>query len=163
MFKTAQGQVMSVPDIAKKIFEFIMSDKTNSYEITVGTDSQNFDRTKMVEVIAVHRKGRGGTYFYNIEFVRRITNLKQKINEETSRSLIVANDLLDCLEEMFLANDMVMEDLDVSFQIHCDIGRAGKTSVLIKEIVSWVTSQGYVCLIKPDSYAASDIADKYSK
>ena len=163
MFKTAQGQVMSVPDIAKKIFEFIMSDKTNSYEITVGTDSQNYDCTKMVEVIAVHRKGRGGTYFYNIEFVRRITNLKQKINEETSRSLIVANDLLDCLEEMFLANDMVMEDLDVSFQIHCDIGRAGKTSVLIKEIVSWVTSQGYVCLIKPDSYAASDIADKYSK
>ena len=163
MFKTAQGQVMSVPDIAKKIFEFIMSDKTNSYEITVGTDSQNFDRTKMVEVIAVHRKGRGGTYFYNIEFVRRITNLKQKINEETSRSLIVANDLLDRLEEMFLENDMLMEDLDVSFQIHCDIGRAGKTSVLIKEIVSWVTSQGYVCLIKPDSFAASDIADKYSK
>ena len=163
MFKTAQGQVMSVPDIARKIFEFIMSDKTNSYEITVGTDSQNFDRTKMVEVIAVHRKGRGGTYFYNIEFVHRITNLKQKINEETSRSLIVANDLLDYLEEMFLANDMVIEDLDVSFQIHCDIGRAGKTSVLIKEIVSWVTSQGYVCLIKPDSYAASDIADKYSK
>ena len=163
MFKTAQGQVMSVPDIARKIFEFIMSDKTNSYEITVGTDSQNYDRTKMVEVIAVHRKGRGGTYFYNIEFVRRITNLKQKINEETSRSLIVANDLLDCLQEIFLANDMLMEDLDVSFQIHCDIGRAGKTSVLIKEIVSWVTSQGYVCLIKPDSYAASDIADKYSK
>ena len=163
MFKTAQGQVMSVPDIARKIFEFIMSDKTNSYEITVGTDSQNFERTKMVEVIAVHRKGRGGTYFYNIEFVRRITNLKQKINEETSRSLIVANDLLDYLEEMFLANDMVMEDLDVSFQIHCDIGRAGKTSVLIKEIVSWVTSQGYVCMIKPDSYAASDIADKFSK
>ena len=154
---------MSVPDIARKIFEFIMSDKTNSYEITVGTDSQNFERTKMVEVIAVHRKGRGGTYFYNIEFVRRITNLKQKINEETSRSLIVANDLLDYLEEMFLANDMVMEDLDVSFQIHCDIGRAGKTSVLIKEIVSWVTSQGYVCMIKPDSYAASDIADKFSK
>ena len=163
MFKTAQGQMMSVPDIARKIFEFIMSDKTNSYEITVGTDSQNFDRTKMVEVIAVHRKGRGGTYFYNIEFVRRITNLKQKINEETSRSLIVANDLLDCLQEMFLENDMLMEDLGVSFQIHCDIGRAGKTSVLIKEIVSWVTSQGYVCLIKPDSYAASDIADKYSK
>ena len=163
MFKTAQGQVMSVPDIARKIFEFIMSDKTNSYEITVGTDSQNFDRTKMVEVIAVHRKGRGGTYFYNIEFVHRITNLKQKINEETSRSLLVANDLLDRLEEMFLENDMLMEDLDVSFQIHCDIGRAGKTNVLIKEIVSWVTSQGYVCLIKPDSYAASDIADKYSK
>ena len=52
MFKTAQGQVINVPDIAKRIFDIIMSDKTSRYEITVGTDSQNFDRTKMVEVIA---------------------------------------------------------------------------------------------------------------
>ena len=150
MFKTAQGQATSVPDIAKRIFEIIMSDKTGSYEITVGTDSQNFDRTKMVEVIAIHKKGRGGTYFYNIEFIHLITNLKQKINEETSRKL-------------FVEKDMLLDDLDVSFQIHCDIGRSGKTGVLIKEVISWVTSQGYVCLIKPDSYAASGIADKYSK
>ena len=148
MFKTAKGQIISVPDIAKTIFEYIMSDMDDSYEITVGTDSQNFDRTKMVEVIAIHKKGKGGIYFYNIEFIR---------------SLYVANDLLDSLVEIFLENDMLLDDLDVSFQIHCDIGRAGKTSVLIKEIVSWVTSQGYVCLIKPDSYAASEIADRYSK
>ena len=163
MFKTAKGQIISVPDIAKTIFEYIMSDMDDSYEITVGTDSQNFDRTKMVEVIAIHKKGKGGIYFYNIEFIHLITNLKQKINEETGRSLYVANDLLDSLVEIFLENDMLLDDLDVSFQIHCDIGRAGKTSVLIKEIVSWVTSQGYVCLIKPDSYAASEIADRYSK
>ncbi len=163
MFKTAQGQITTVPDIAKKIFDYIMSDMTESYEITIGTDSQNFDRTKMVEVIAVHKKGKGGTFFYNIEFIHLITNLKQKINEETGRSLFVANDLFDALEELFMENDMLIDDLDVSFQIHCDIGRAGKTSVLIKEIVSWVTSQGFVCLIKPDSYAASGIADKFSK
>lgn len=54
MFKTAQGQQLTVPDIAKRIFDLIMSDMTESYEITVGTDSQNFERTKMVEVIAVH-------------------------------------------------------------------------------------------------------------
>lgn len=163
MFKTAQGQTTSVPDIAKRIFGIIMSDKTAGYEITIGTDSQNFDRTKMVEVIAIHKKGMGGTYFYNIEFIHLITNLKQKINEETSRSLFIAHDLLDALEELFMEQDMLIDDLDVSFQIHCDIGRSGKTSVLIKEVVSWVTSQGYVCLIKPDSYAASGIADKYSK
>lgn len=163
MFKTAQGQTISVSDIAKRIFGIIMSDKDGSYEITVGTDSQNFDRTKIVEVIAIHKKGKGGTYFYNVEFIRLITNLWQKINEETSRSLFIANDLFDALEELFLENDMLLEDLDISFRIHCDIGRSGKTNVLIKEVVSWVTSRGYVCLIKPDSYAASGIADRYSK
>ena len=75
----------------------------------------------------------------------------------------IAHDLLDELEVLFMERDILFDDLDVSFQIHCDIGRSGKTNVLIKEVVSWVTSQGYVCLIKPDSYAASGIADKYSK
>ena len=117
----------------------------------------------MVEVIAVHRRGNGGIYFYNIEYLKLIKNLRQKINEETSRSLQVADGLLAELELDLMTRQIDIDDLNISFQIHCDIGRAGKTSVLIKEIVSWVTSQGYVCLIKPDSYAASDIADKYSK
>ena len=56
-----------------------------------------------------------------------------------------------------------IDDIDVHFQIHCDIGKSGKTRELIKEIVGWVTSEGYDCLIKPDSYAANSIADKYSK
>ena len=163
MFKTAQGRKITIPEIARKVFDIIMNDPDAAYEITVGTDSQNFGRTKMVEVVAVHKKGRGGTYFYNIEYVPRITNLRQKINEETSRSLAVANALLEPLEEIFLEHDKLIEDFDISFQIHCDIGTCGKTNVLIREIVSWVTSQGYICLIKPDSYAASGIANKYSK
>ena len=111
----------------------------------------------MVEVIAVHRKGNGGIYFYNIEYVRKIDNLKQKISTETLRSLYIANGLLDKLELS------LYDDLDISFQIHCDIGNDGKTSMLINEITKWVTSCGYICLIKPYSYAASGIADRYSK
>lgn len=163
MFRTPQGQPITISDIAIRIADFILSDKQSDYEITVGTDSQNFHDTKMVEVVAVHKKGRGGTYFYNIEYIHRITNLKQKINEETSRSLMIANELLEALEDYLLENGILLDDLNVSFQIHCDIGKTGKTNILIKEITSWITSQGYVCLIKPDSYAASSVANKYSK
>jgi len=163
MFRTPQGQPIAISDIAIRIADFILSDKQSDYEITVGTDSQNFHDTKMVEVVAVHKKGRGGTYFYNIEYIHRITNLKQKINEETSRSLMIANELLEALEDYLLENGILLDDLNVSFQIHCDIGKTGKTNILIKEITSWITSQGYVCLIKPDSYAASSVANKYSK
>lgn len=35
--------------------------------------------------------------------------------------------------------------LNIHFVIHCDIGHAGKTQALIKEIVSWVQSCGYEC------------------
>lgn len=163
MFRSASGQAMTMDEIIDKIARFILKDPDASYEFTVGTDSQNHGQTKMVEVIAVHRKGNGGIYFYNIEYVRRISNLKQKINEETSRSLNIANGLIERLELRLYEDDVDISDLDVSFQIHCDIGRCGKTSMLIQEITGWVTSCGYVCLIKPDSYTASGIANKHSK
>src|SRR5574344_1452497 len=112
MFRTPQGQPIAISDIAIRIADFILSDKQSDYEITVGTDSQNFHDTKMVEVVAVHKKGRGGTYFYNIEYIHRITNLKQKINEETSRSLMIANELLEALEDYLLENDILLDDLN---------------------------------------------------
>ena len=163
MFRSANGKAATMDEIASRIIDYLLEDVKADYEITVGTDSQNSKDTKMVVVIAIHRKGRGGIYFYNIEYMSLISNLKQKINTETSRSLDIANTLLSTIELSLFEKGYFMEDLNVSFQIHCDIGKVGKTSELIKEIVSWVTGQGYVCLIKPDSYAASDIADKYSK
>ena len=163
MFYSASGKAMTMNDIANRIIQYILEDISASYEIMVGTDSQTHKETKMVEIIAVHRKGLGGIFFHNTDYVPRIHNLKQKINEETSRSLTVANELLDSIEFPLLGEGYLIDDIDVSFQIHCDIGKYGKTNELIREIVSWVTSQGYVCMIKPDSYVASGIADRYSK
>ena len=163
MFKTARGQEVTKEQIIRRIAGFIAEDPSAHYEITVGTDSQNHGMTKMVEVIAVHRKGRGGTFFYNVDYLRRITNLRQKINEETMRSLSVADGILEGIELLLLEKDLLLEEIDLSFQIHCDIGSCGKTSMLIQEITKWVQSYGYLCCIKPYSYAASGIANKYSK
>ena len=163
MFHSVSGKAMTINEIANRIIQYMMEDTNASYEIMVGTDSQTHKDTKMVEIIAVHRKGLGGIFFHNTDFIPRIRSLKQKINEETSRSLTVANELLDAIEFPLLGEGYLLEDLNVTFQIHCDIGKYGKTNELIKEIVSWVTSQGYICMIKPDSYVASGIADRYSK
>lgn len=163
MFYSASGKAMTMDDIANRIIKYIMEDISASYEIMVGTDSQTHKETKMVEIIAVHRKGLGGIFFHSTDYIPRIHNLKQKINEETSRSLNVANELLDSIEFPLLGEGYLIDDINVTFQIHCDIGKYGKTNELIREIVSWVTSQGYVCMIKPDSYVASGIADRYSK
>lgn len=163
MFKTARGEEIEKAQIVARIADFILQDPKAKYEITVGTDSQSHKDTKMVEVIAVHRKGQGGMFFYSTEYIRKITNLKQKINEETSRSLMLADGIVDRLEEILFDHNIFIDELDISFQIHCDIGTCGKTNMLIKEITSWVQSYGYLCCIKPYSYAASDIADRISK
>lgn len=163
MFHRGNGQIVSYNEMIEIIANFITQDALKEYEITVGTDSQTHDKCRMVEVIAVHRAGHGGIFFYRTEYVRKIKSLKEKIVEETSRSLDNAEGLLDEVQLHLLEHDVDIDQLNIHFVIHCDIGHAGKTQALIKEIVSWVHSCGYECLIKPESYAASGIANKISK
>ena len=157
------GKKVKFAEMIKVMAEFIMNDLSAEYELTVGSDSQNFDYTKLVEVVALHRVGKGGIFFYNVERLPKIKSIKQKIHTETSMSLQLADGLVEDLELSLLDKEIDMDDLSIHFKIHCDIGRKGKTSELIKEITSWVHSCGYDCEIKPDSYCASGIANKISK
>lgn len=145
------------------IADYIAKFPNQSYEITISTDSQNKFTTKVVEVIAIHRIGDGGIFFYRIDYVDRIRSIKEKIIEETSRSLANAEGFMDNIELRLLENGIDIDKLNLHFQIHCDIGHKGKTQSLIKEITTWVESMGYECLIKPESYTASGIANKFSK
>lgn len=157
-FLRPNGERISLKDIARIGKAYILQEPDAEYEITVGTDSQNFNKTKMVEVIAFHRLGAGGIFFYSVEYIRRIENLRLKIYEETQRSLELADNLLNEFESIIDLNDY-----KINFCIHCDVGRKGTTKDLIQEIVGWVHSLGYECAIKPDSYAASAVANRYSK
>ena len=50
-------------------------------------------------------------------------------------------------------------------EIHVDIGRKKKntTRFLVNQIRGWVTGLGFICCIKPNSWASSDIADWHTK
>ena len=47
--------------------------------------------------------------------------------------------------------------------IHSDIVVNNTTNKLINEIVGWITASGFDCEIKPQSFAASSVANKLSK
>ena len=47
-------------------------------------------------------------------------------------------------------------------QIHVDIGKFGDTREMINEIIGMVRGSGYTVKMKPDSYAASKVADRYT-
>jgi predicted RNase H-related nuclease YkuK (DUF458 family) len=166
-FRTGDGKCVNYAEMVAIIANYIKQNPEADYEITVGTDSQNHDKTKMVEVIAVCRVGNGGIFFYRVEFMDKIMDLRQKIYEETSRSLENAHGLLD---EIYLQivesdEDFDLDKLNIHFVVHCDIGRSrkSKTRVLVQEIMGWVEAEGFECVIKPDSYTASGIANKFSK
>ena len=132
----------------------------SEFQIIVGTDSQNTYRTKMVTVIAIICKGHGGTFFYKIEYLPLIRNLKKKLHEETNDSIKTTYELIDLIE-----NDEEYEEmfLTVPISIHVDLGNAGESRFMKSEIVGWITGLGLDYSIKPDSFVASSIADKISK
>lgn len=153
MYSQTFGNV-SVDEMIDKINDYISADKQSDYEIVIGTDSQNYNLTKVVVVVAIHRVGSGGIFFYDVKRVNKIKDLRQKIYYETALSLELASKLSLSFAE---------KDIKQDITIHADVGKKGKTSMLIPEIVGWITSSGYKCRIKPESWAASCVADKISK
>lgn len=157
---------VNLPRIVEIIKDFIMRSPDSEYEITIGTDSQNFTKTKIVTVIAVHKIGGGGIFFYDIIYLPLIRELRRKLNTETQMSIDLANAFIQELEEEFDRSGWFYDDYHLSFQLHCDIGYNGKTSALIPEITGWVKAavpEEFEPIIKPESFAASSIANKYSK
>jgi len=165
MISPTYGKV-NLTQIISIIKDYISKDKNGEYNITIGTDSQNFNRTKIVKVIAVHKKGKGGIFFYETIYLPLIKDIRSKLTKETKLSIDLANAFIDELEREFDRSDWDYTEYNIDFSIHCDIGHDGKTNVLIPEITAWVASEGpagFKPVIKPFSFAASSIANKYSK
>lgn len=139
-----------------KIAEEIQLNKDDEYVISVGTDSQTYAQMKIVTVIAIHRVGKGGKFFYYTEYLDRPNSVRDKLYIETQKSLDISKELTE-----FLYN----RGLDFNIIIHVDMGdsKKGKTYELINEIMGWITAEGFVGKYKPDSNTASEIADRLSK
>ena len=81
-------------------------------------------------------------------------------------SIDLANKFVSELEMEFYRTGWYYDDYHINFQLHCDIGYNGKTSALIPEITGWVKAalpEEFSAIIKPESFAASSIANKFSK
>lgn len=154
------GEV-SVDQVAEILLQKSL-ESSSTLDVLIGTDSQNFDKTKVVEVIAVHDVGHGGLFFYNIHRVNRIESVRQKLYYETEMSLDLASRLIESLESLKNTKNFEYEE-HLNFCIHVDAGLNGPSKNVIPEIVGWIKSAGYNVAVKPDSFAACSIADKLSK
>lgn len=147
---------MELPQIRERILQFLAGEPEKKYQIVVGTDSQphNGSGVDFVTAIVVHRIGTGGIYFW-----RRIVNkkqyvLRQRMYEEAIMSLEMAETVLALLHK----DGVTKYDVE----IHVDIGAFGDTREMIAEIVGMIRGSGYIVKTKPESYAASKVADRYT-
>ncbi|KMM38975.1 ribonuclease H-like YkuK family protein [Guptibacillus hwajinpoensis] len=147
---------VTMDQVTQLIERYTEEDPKGKYRIVIGTDSQTSRKaTQFVTAIIIHRVGKGARIFYRKVKHKPIHELRHRIYKETEMSL----ELMELLkEEGFSA---LLEKWPI--EIHLDVGKQGETRKVIQEVVGWVTSVGYIARIKPDSYGASSVADRYTK
>jgi len=143
-------------DIRTYILRFLAADAASSYQIVVGTDSQPHNGTGVdfVTAIVVHREGHGGIYFWKRVVQKKTYVLRQRMYEEATMSLTMAEEVVALLHK----DGITKYDVE----IHVDIGSFGKTREMITEIIGMIRGNGFTVKMKPESYAASKVADRYT-
>jgi len=157
-FMSGDGTPVSIDEVIARISAYYLKKPEYQYTLSIGTDSMTYEDTRFVLAIVMYRTGNGGIYFYHRFEHPLIRDLRSKLYEETRLSIAATELLINKLMEQ---DQELFEKLHLS--IHLDIGKKGPTRALISELEGWITSLGYDCQIKPESYAASSIADMYSK
>ncbi|MCY0886011.1 MAG: ribonuclease H-like YkuK family protein [Firmicutes bacterium] len=155
MFENPTRGRLTFHGMFRELLAYLSEDPEARYKLIVGTDSHTRTETLFVTAVVIHRIGHGGRFFFHKATHRAVRSLRQKILYETSVSLGVAARLTELLQASGQG------DLDI--EIHIDVGEQGETKDLIREIVGMVTGSGYHASIKPDSFGASKVADRYTK
>lgn len=148
--------VLAFEEMMQDIIDYLHEKPEADYRIIIGSDSLYDEKTtSFVTAVIVHRLGKGARYYYRREHQWVSGNLRQRIYLEAAKSLEVASKVMG-----YLAHT---EYADLNIEIHLDIGRNGETKDLIREVVGMIVGSGFDARIKPDSFAASKVADKHTR
>jgi len=150
----------------EKMIWFIGRDTNASYEVIIGTDSEAQNGTAdFVSAIVIHKKGRGGIYFWGRKKLKNIRSLKQRIWNEALNSLQIAEKVVEDFVSKGIMEDHPKAKLEgargLKLGIHVDIGPNGETREMISEIVGMIRANGFKVDTKPSSWGASTIADRH--
>lgn len=152
-------------EVIKEIYNYISERPEFFYDIVVGCDSPSSDKPFFPIAIVVLRTGAGGRFFlkkmqYPEPFLKKFINWKSRILQEVYLSCELALSLRETLEKEF---GEATPTFNYQFQyIHADVGELGKTKEMVKEVVGLIKSNGFEAKIKPQSFAASVVADRYT-
>lgn len=156
LFNSSFGLKLSSEQIVREMINFMKADERRNYKIIIGSDSEKNggESADFVTAIVIHRVGNGGRYFWRrIVMNRKFHTLRERILEEVLMSLDVARE--------FLAATQKFEMPKFDFEIHVDVGENGESRVMIQELVAMIRANNFEAKTKPDSYAASKVADRH--
>jgi len=154
---------LSVEEVMQEMMTYMGDKPDASYEIIVGCDSSSSDEPNFPLVVAILRQGEGGRFFlkkitYPGPVNKKFSNWKNRILEEV---------LLSCEFALFLREHFTKKVVGQPYEyylryIHADIGEHGRTKDMVRELTGLIRGNGFEPKIKPESYIASTLADRYS-
>jgi len=149
------GIRMTIDEVVRAIVDFMTIEPARRYKVTIGTDSELLRGKKadFVTAVVVHRVGNGGRYFWRRFELGKFHNLRDRIIKEVLISIEVAEKVLSELKKLPLP--------EFDFEIHADIGENGPTKAMIHEVVAMIRANNFQAKTKPESYAASSVADRH--
>ncbi|MDO8536869.1 MAG: ribonuclease H-like YkuK family protein [bacterium] len=149
------GLRLTVSEVVREIINFMRADTARHYKVTIGTDSEltRGNRADFVTAVVVHRVGNGGRYFWRRGEITKMHTLRDRIIKEVMISLDIAQEVLRELKKFSLP--------DFDFEIHVDVGENGPTKPMIQELVGMIRAHNFEAKTKPESYAASNVADRH--
>ncbi|MCD6147961.1 hypothetical protein J7J18_01160 [bacterium] len=153
---------LKADEAIKEILNYISEKPERFYDIIVGCDSSSDEMPNFPVVVVVLRVGEGGRFFIKKVGYKnqKFSNWKQRILEE----VLLSCDLALFLKERLLKhlNQLPYTPRYQFRYIHADIGGNGATKDMIKEVVNLIRGNGFEPKIKPDSFVASTVADRYT-
>lgn len=152
---SSEGLRLTVGQVVREIVNFMRADLKRDYKIMIGTDSERLadNEADFVTAVVIHRVGNGGRYFWRRIEAGKFYTLRDRIIKEVMISLDVARGILAELRQFPLP--------EFSFEIHADIGENGPTKPMIQEVVAMIRANNFAARTKPESCAASNVADRH--
>ncbi len=155
MFISPSKGPMTLEAMVADIVDYVRTERTADYRLIIGTDSHTKRETHMVTAVIIQRVGKGARFFYRHTEHRGLSSLRQKLYYETAISLDVVHALKEKLYKSMLVG--------MRIEIHVDAGFVGASREIIREIVGMVMATGLEAKVKPDSFGASAVADRFTK
>ena len=153
---------LKVDEVINEVLSYIAEKPEKFYDIIVGCDSSSGEEPHFPLAMVILRKGEGGRFFLKrISYKnRKFYNWKARILEEV---------MLSCESALFLRENFEKKiksfpnNFNYQFRyIHADVGENGATKDMIKEVVGLIRGNGFEPQIKPESFVASTVADRFS-
>lgn len=147
---------VSFARMVTELLSFVQVQSDCQYRLIIGTDSlpNGNGQVYLVTAVVLHRVGNGGIYFWQRELSKPMHTLRERMYAEALQSIRMAQELG--------ATKDIAAMLPSQIEIHVDVGEDGPTRDMIQELMGMIVAHGFTAKTKPDSFAASKVADRHT-